>query len=57
MPGGRWSIYMISADGGDAELLAAPVDKYYQDPNWSPDGKRLVFGESYQAPSAIHVLD
>jgi Tol biopolymer transport system component/DNA-binding winged helix-turn-helix (wHTH) protein len=56
-PGARWSIFMISADGGDAELLAAPEDKYYQDPNWSPDGKRLVFAESDQAPTAIHILD
>jgi Tol biopolymer transport system component/DNA-binding winged helix-turn-helix (wHTH) protein len=56
-PGGRWSIYMISAEGGDAELLAAPEKKYYQDPNWSPDGKRLVFSESDEAPMAIHILD
>lgn len=37
-----WSIYIISADGGNLER-PVPGDRG-SDPNWSPDGNRLLFG-------------
>ena len=52
----KWTIYLVSADGGRVERL---VDDNisYQDPNWSPDGTRLVYGEATWSPKAIHILD
>jgi Tol biopolymer transport system component len=55
-PGGRWTIYVISADGGQAERLVKD-NKFYADPNWSPDGKRIVYGEQALNPKAIHIFD
>jgi Tol biopolymer transport system component/DNA-binding winged helix-turn-helix (wHTH) protein len=55
-PGGAWTIYLVSADGGAAEQLV-PENKLYQDPNWSPDGNRLVFGEDAITATAVHILD
>jgi Tol biopolymer transport system component len=55
-PGGRWTIYLISADGGQAERLVKD-NKFYADPNWSPDGKRIVYGEQALNPKAIHIFD
>ena len=56
-------IYEISADGGSPRALM-PDDPHQQDsrqqmdPNWSPDGSRIVFSnESNDPSSAIHVLD
>jgi Tol biopolymer transport system component/DNA-binding winged helix-turn-helix (wHTH) protein len=55
-PGGTWTIYLVPADGGGAEQLV-PESNLYQDPTWSPDGNRLVFGDAGLAPNAIHILD
>jgi Tol biopolymer transport system component len=56
-------IYEISPDGGSPRPLM-PSDSPQQDsrqqmdPNWSPDGSRIVFSnESNDPSSAIHVLD
>ena len=38
-----WSIYIISADGGNLEQ-PVPGDHRGHDPSWSPDGNRLLFG-------------
>jgi serine/threonine protein kinase len=38
-----WNIYVISADGGGLEQ-PVPGDHRGQDPNWSPDGNKLLFG-------------
>ena len=42
-PGKLWRIYLISADGGTPEPLLKE-DRNAADPDWSPDGKTLVFG-------------
>ena len=42
-PGKVWSIYVISAEGGSPEQ-PMPADHHAADPNWSPDGKSLLFG-------------
>jgi eukaryotic-like serine/threonine-protein kinase len=60
-PGGVWTIYSVRAEGGEAEKLVpeklVSENQFYQDPNWSADGKQLVFGESARFPKAIHILD
>lgn len=51
-------MYEISADGGSPHLLL-PGDRTQQlDPNWSPDGTKIIFaGESNDPSSAIRILD
>lgn len=55
-PGGRWTIYLIAADGGQADQLVKD-NKFYADPNWSPDGKSIVYGEEALDPKAIHIFN
>ena len=55
-PGGVWTIYLLPADGGTPEALA-PGNHLQQDPNWSLDGTRIVYGEGNFSPAAIHVFD
>ena len=49
---------MIPAEGGSPELIYRSATNS-ADPNWSPDGKSLVFGENSlnNQGSAIYVLD
>ena len=55
-PGETWTIYLAPAEGGGTQPLLN--NKLYSaDPNWSPHGNRLVFGESNWSPKAIHILD
>ena len=42
-PGETWQIYLISAEGGVARLLLADT-RNLADPDWSADGRKLVFG-------------
>ena len=42
-PGKAWTLYRISADGGEPERLLTE-DRNAGDPSWSADGKSLVFG-------------
>ena len=60
-PGKPWKIYVIAPQGGSPEELTAGNAEEL-DPNWSPDGHWLVFGESAESaraskPNAIHLLD
>ena len=55
-PGGAWTIYLLPADGGTPEALV-PDNHLQQDPNWSLDGTRIVYGEGNFSPTAIHVFD
>jgi Tol biopolymer transport system component len=50
-PGGRWTIYLIAAVGGQAEQLVKD-NKFYADGNWSPDGRKIVYGEEALNPNA-----
>jgi Tol biopolymer transport system component/DNA-binding winged helix-turn-helix (wHTH) protein len=61
-PEKRWALYTIDAEGGRLHPLYAE-DRSQADPDWSPDGKRVVFGrlpdlmaEAAQ-PKAIYILD
>ena len=57
---GRWKMFLVSADGGEPELLI-PGGGSEADPNFSPDGKQIVFApfpwESGPEEVAIRILD
>jgi DNA-binding winged helix-turn-helix (wHTH) protein/Tol biopolymer transport system component len=61
-PGRPWKIYAIAAEGGEAQPILEG-ERPEADPDWSPDGKSLMFGRppDYLAepavPKAIHLLD
>jgi TolB protein len=38
------SIFIVNADGSGLHELALPSETPWGDPNWSPDGTRIVFG-------------
>lgn len=61
-PGKPWKIYTMDADGGHLQEVL-DEDRSEADPDWSPDGKMLVFGrlpdlmaEAAQ-PKAIYTVD
>src|SRR5262249_21703022 len=50
--------YAISPDGGSPRQLLPDDRRHQLDPNWSPDGNKIVYGgQSNDAASAIHILD
>jgi len=57
-PGLSWKIYIISAQGGNAEPLTQEHENEFG-PGWSPDGNTLVFwkGERLLGKTAIYLLD
>jgi eukaryotic-like serine/threonine-protein kinase len=51
-------IYEVSSDGGTPQPLIPDDSSQQMDPNWSPDGSKIVFaGESNDPASAIRILD
>ena len=61
-PDKTWKIYTISAEGGKPEVVSADA-RSQADPDWSPDGKAIVFGRSseYMAedstPKSIQIVN
>ena len=61
-PGQPWKIYLVSADGGTPQELM-PGEPYQLDPDWSVDGRSVMFGESPQVlspeghVSRLHLFD
>jgi Tol biopolymer transport system component/DNA-binding winged helix-turn-helix (wHTH) protein len=61
-PGQTWKIYTISTEGGQPQI-ASDDSRSQADPDWSPDGKTIVFGRSseYMAenstPKSIQTVD
>ncbi len=61
-PGKTWQLYTINADGGQLKTLLNE-DRNEADPDWSPDGKQVVFGRlpdlmaKEQGGKAISVLE
>ncbi len=61
-PEQRWAIYMIDADGGNLHLVY-PEHRSQADPDWSPDGKSIVFGRlpdlmsEASMPKAIYIYN
>ncbi len=66
-PGKPWKLYLVDSDGGKLTPLVLQDrdenDRNEADPNWSADGKTLVFGrlpdrmDSESQPKAIYLLD
>jgi Tol biopolymer transport system component/DNA-binding winged helix-turn-helix (wHTH) protein len=42
-PGKLWQVYTIDADGNNLKVVHTE-DRNQADPDWSPDGKQIVFG-------------
>ena len=42
--GGKWQLYVVSADGGTSQRLL-PESEAGIDPTWSPDGNSVLFGQ------------
>lgn len=61
-PGKTWKIYLVSTDGGQPQIIADEA-RSQADPDWSPDGKMIVYGRSseYMAeestPKSIQMVD
>ncbi|MFL6428815.1 MAG: winged helix-turn-helix domain-containing protein [Acidobacteriaceae bacterium] len=56
LPGEIWNIYLVSGAGGSAEhLLSSNQGRF--DVDWSPDGKSLVFGTTFDPTGSIYILD
>jgi Tol biopolymer transport system component len=61
-PGKPWKIYVISSDGGAPEPLTND-ERSEADPDWSPDGKSIMFGRppDYMSEDAtekaIHMIN
>jgi len=54
--GRRWKILLISAQGGAVEeMLGENLSQ--RDPDWSPDGKQMVFGRRPMENNTIQLLD
>ena len=55
---GAWRIFVVPADGGVTHLLSNSGQSE-GDPDWSPDGNKVVFGEAWtvSAPGEIHILE
>ena len=48
------AIYVLDADGSDLRRIT-PLRLNAGSPDWSPDGKRIVFNSSYEGQSAVEI--
>ena len=54
LPGERWRIYLVSADGGNLRAITQEIHPQ-STPSWSPDGRSLAF--SALGKDRIQILD
>lgn len=61
-PGKTWKIYSVSTEGGIPRIISEEA-RSQADPDWSPDGKTMVYGRSSEfmaedsTPKAIQIVD
>ena len=61
-PGKTWKIYSISAEGGKPQIISEEA-RSQADPDWSPDGRTIVFGPASEfmaedsTPKAIQMVN
>jgi Tol biopolymer transport system component len=61
-PGRPWKVYTMDSDGGHLQEVLNE-DRSEADPDWSPDGRKLVFGRlpdlmaEASQPKAIYLVD
>jgi Tol biopolymer transport system component len=61
-PDKTWKIYSISTEGGQPQIVSEE-SRSQADPDWSPDGKLIVFGRSSEfmaedsTPKSIQIVD
>ena len=48
------AIYVLDADGSNFRRIT-PLRLNAGSPDWSPDGKRIVFNSSYEGQSAVEI--
>jgi Tol biopolymer transport system component len=48
------AIYVLDADGSNLQPVT-PIRLNAGNPDWSPDGKRIVFNSSYEGQSAVEI--
>jgi hypothetical protein len=53
--GGAWECHIISADGGKPQPVTAAAG--YVDPNWSPDGTKVLLGRPVDPTAEILAVD
>jgi Tol biopolymer transport system component len=56
LPGAPSNIYLVSSEGGTAQRVL-PSEQSQAHPNWSPDGKLLVFGTGFVPNMPIYSID
>jgi Tol biopolymer transport system component/DNA-binding winged helix-turn-helix (wHTH) protein len=56
LPGEDWNIYVVASEGGAPQRLI-PSDRSQADPNWSPDGRSLIFSSFSVAHEPIYSID
>jgi hypothetical protein len=57
-PSGKWSIWVVPAEGGEMSRLVAPGGSSVIDPlTWSPDSKRIAFAAANKGGLDIRVYD
>ena len=61
-PDKTWKIYSIATEGGQPQIVSEE-SRSQADPDWSPDGKMIVFGRSSEfmaedsTPKSIQIVD
>jgi dipeptidyl aminopeptidase/acylaminoacyl peptidase len=50
-------IWIINADGTDAQPLTENVWEWDKHPSWSPDGKQIVFWSNRTGVMQIYIMD